>query len=157
MNGATAPLIVFTVLVLAAMVIPVLRTRPRPIVQGPIDDLDAPIAAHAIAEDCAPGHDSDASARRDAQEQQWAAEREAANAEWRARWPNHCSACSGWGGSHHTESHGFRHGAGEQIFDLCEAVPETQCHRCGEQGLSPEGEGPCTRCAWNFDDGLQLQ
>lgn len=73
---------------------------------------------------------------------------------WIEKWPLHCRACGGHGGSTHTEMHGFRYGAGEQIFDVCEELPAEQCHRCGEHGLTEDGEGPCKSCGWNFDDGI---
>lgn len=73
---------------------------------------------------------------------------------WRERWPGHCKACSGWGGSTYTEMHGFNHGNGEQMMDPCDALPDVHtCHRCGASGLNDEGEGPCTACGWNYDDG----
>ncbi len=81
MNASTVPLAVFTLLILAAMGIPLIRTRPRPVRQGRIDTLDPSIAVHTITDDCGPWDDSAESARRDAQERQWAAEREAPNAE----------------------------------------------------------------------------
>lgn len=76
----------------------------------------------------------------------------AQNEQWVAKWPNYCKSCCGWGGSKFTQHHDS--GPGEQMFDLCEALPATQCHRCGEQGLDSEGNGPCKSCGWDFDDGL---
>lgn len=82
------------------------------------------------------------------------AELNAQAAEWRQRWPAHCKACGGWGGTAYTEMHGFKGGSGETIADPCDALPETTCHRCGAaDGLTAEGEGPCRHCGWNYDDG----
>lgn len=74
-------------------------------------------------------------------------------AAWRVKWPHHCKACDGWGGSSFTQSHGP--GPGEQMFDVCEALPNMMtCHRCGKDGLSDtDGEGPCSHCGWDYDDG----
>jgi hypothetical protein len=75
-------------------------------------------------------------------------------AAWREKWPNHCKRCHGWGGSSYEESHGFRGGGSETIFDLCgEDENPLNCHRCGRPGLSEDMEGPCKFCNWNFDDG----
>lgn len=79
---------------------------------------------------------------------------DAYNEAWRAKWPNHCRKCGGWGGFSFTQRHDS--GPGEQMFDLCEAVEDPCiCHRCGEPGLDSDGNGPCTKCGWNYDDGLQ--
>lgn len=87
-------------------------------------------------------------------QEDYAAIKAAAEA-WRAKWPAHCTRCRGWGGFGFTEMHGFTHGAGEQMFDLCDALPDVHtCHRCGAAGLNEEGEGPCTACGWNCDDGV---
>lgn len=73
---------------------------------------------------------------------------------WREKWPHHCKACRGWGGSSYEESHGFKGGGSETIFDLCDAHENVHtCHRCGQPGLSEDMEGPCKFCNWNFDDG----
>jgi len=145
MNQTHWPLLAFTLVALAAMVIPVVRTRARPAVKAPGNLIHQSVMADEASDEW----------MSEAEEKRWIEERDAANAAWRARWPNHCPACRGWGGATHYESHGFRHGTAEQIFDLCDAIPETQCHRCGEHGLTEEGDGPCVRCGWNFDDGLQ--
>ena len=74
---------------------------------------------------------------------------------WIRRWPMHCRSCAGWGGSSFTQHHGYGHT--ENLFELCGAVPERTCHRCGEAGtLSEDGEGPCKSCAWSFDDGIPI-
>lgn len=85
-----------------------------------------------------------------------ASERDAANDEWRGKWPNHCAACGGWGGatSHQSVPYGAT-SASFPVFDVCEALAATQCHRCGQHGLSEDSEGPCSFCDWNFDDGLE--
>lgn len=153
MNQTHWPLIAFTLIALAAMVIPIVRLRARSFSNASAQLVDH--ASNAPSDEWMSDADAEAIAVREVQEKQWIAERDAVNAVWRARWPNHCPACRGWGGAVHHESHGFSHGAAEQIFDLCDAIPETQCHRCGERGLTEEGEGPCARCGWNFDDGLQ--
>jgi hypothetical protein len=71
---------------------------------------------------------------------------------WKARWPNHCTGCQGWGGFVFYQSHGP--GPSEQMFDVCERTEDTaRCHRCGELGLTEDGEGPCALCTWDFDDG----
>lgn len=87
------------------------------------------------------------------------AERIAADAAaWRSAWPRHCRACGGWGGHGFTEMHGFKGGSGEQQFDPCGALenPAT-CHRCGLAGLTEDSEGPCTHCAWDYNDGEPQQ
>lgn len=63
----------------------------------------------------------------------------ARNAAFTSRWPHHCAACGGWGlvGQH----------------DPCEALPETQCHRCGLHGMS--GDSACSFCGWKYDDGIE--
>lgn len=153
MNQTHWPLLAFTLIALAAMVIPIVRLRVRSFSNASAQPVDH--ASNSRPDEWMSDADAEAIAVREAQEKQWIAERDAANAAWRARWPNHCPACRGWGGATHYESHGFRHGAAERIFDLCDAIPETQCHRCGEHGLTDEGEGPCKHCGWDFDDGLQ--
>jgi hypothetical protein len=76
--------------------------------------------------------------------------------EWKAKWPNHCPACGGWGGITFHQSHPYGMGsASEQLFDECQAIENpTTCHRCGEDGLNEDGEGPCKACGWDFDDGV---
>jgi len=67
---------------------------------------------------------------------------------WRDLWPNHCKHCGGWGGAIYPDT---RHEPGG--FDICEALPAEKCHRCGQDGLNEDSEGPCTVCGWNYDDG----
>lgn len=76
------------------------------------------------------------------------------NAEYARLWPHHCKACGGWGGSSFQESHGFKGGGSETIFDPCGSLGDNQCHRCLAEGLSEDGDGPCTACGWNYDDGM---
>lgn len=76
------------------------------------------------------------------------------NAEWVKKWPNYCKTCKGWGGFGYTQSHGP--GLNEQMFDVCDAPEKSEtCHRCGQDGLDADANGPCKHCGWNFDDGLQ--
>jgi len=78
-----------------------------------------------------------------------------AASDWRTRWPKHCAACGGWGGTSYQESHGFRGGGSETIFEPCGAIDNLHtCHRCGHPGLTEDGEGPCTACGWDYDDGV---
>jgi ribosomal protein L37E len=70
------------------------------------------------------------------------------SAAWRARWPHACARCGGWGGRTRFSASRWE----QDDFDLCEALPEVVCHRCGRPGLN-EGEGPCRHCGWNYDDG----
>lgn len=80
---------------------------------------------------------------------------EAAAQAWRRAWSRHCAACGGWGGSSFTEMHGFRGGSGEQMFDPCGAFPNAAtCHRCGQDGLGEDGDGPCKHCGWDYDDEM---
>jgi len=95
----------------------------------------------------------------DAYERELAAEKEHAEAvnkaaaEWDQKWPDHCKSCNGWGGSVFYENHGLP-GVGEAMFDECGAIEDlTICHRCGKHGLNEDGEGPCSECGWNYDDG----
>ena len=73
---------------------------------------------------------------------------------WVQKWPNHCKHCGGWGGFVFYESRGMP-GPGEQMMDPCGAIEWSYiCHRCGEAGLSSDGDGPCSKCGWDYDDGL---
>jgi len=78
--------------------------------------------------------------------------------EWKAKWPNYCRDCDGWGGSTFYESHGLP-GPAERLIEPCECVmAETdgpqKCPRCGELSLDNDGSGPCNNCTWDYDDGL---
>jgi hypothetical protein len=79
-----------------------------------------------------------------------------ANAAWVAAWPNHCPHCSGWG--HRAASQNHVYGsttATESFTEPCQAIEDARtCHRCAAPGLDENGEGPCTACRWNYDDGL---
>jgi hypothetical protein len=77
------------------------------------------------------------------------------NLDFTRKWPDYCTTCGGWGQLCTTEMHGFTHGPGEQVCEPCEGMEPGQCHRCAaKDALSPDGDGPCTECGWNFDDGL---
>lgn len=108
----------------------------------------------------------------EAYEAEMASEREAyqkykiALVEWRARWPNACQSCGGWGGhgySYDPSPAGVSLAPGSmQDFDPCEepgCVSEGFCARCGQPTLSEipgvfeEGQGPCKDCGWNYNDG----
>jgi len=78
-----------------------------------------------------------------------------ANKEWNERWPNACKKCEGAGGSSYIEMHGFKHGAGEQMFDTCACVDDGICPRCGFSMDNSEGDEtiPCKLCGWNWGKG----
>jgi len=78
-----------------------------------------------------------------------------AAAEWVLKWPNHCKACGGWGGSTFLQSHPYGMGsASESLFEQCSAIEKYEtCHRCGQDGLTEDGNGPCRFCGWDYDDG----
>lgn len=72
---------------------------------------------------------------------------------WEKAWPHHCKSCYGKGGESWTEMHGFKHGAGEQMYDICEdCVGKGNCPRCGATSwpLDNEEETPCSTCNWNW-------
>jgi len=68
--------------------------------------------------------------------------------EWRAKWPNACDECGGWVGFHTRGTYDS-----PPDFDPCEREPAEECHRCGEIGLDEDGNGPCSKCGWNYNDG----
>jgi hypothetical protein len=71
---------------------------------------------------------------------------------WKARWPNHCKACGGWGVFQEAATE-----TGEVTLTLCDALPAGTCHRCGDpQGidLDDETHPQCRSCGWNYDDGV---
>jgi hypothetical protein len=74
---------------------------------------------------------------------------------WEARWPNACKSCYGRGGHGWTEMHGFTHGAGEQMYDICSCVEQGNCPRCGTVAWSVDNEieTPCPTCGWNWCKG----
>lgn len=70
-------------------------------------------------------------------------------ATWTAKWPDFCTSCEGAGAFH------FNGNRDEPpSTEPCdECTWKGICPRCGEPGLtSEEGDGPCTFCAWNYDD-----
>lgn len=75
--------------------------------------------------------------------------------EWRGKWPKHCRSCGGWGGKNHVQSQPYGSAtAGESLLDPCAATTDARiCHRCGKEGLTVDGDGPCQHCGWDFDDG----
>ena len=78
-----------------------------------------------------------------------------AQREWIALWAGYCVKCSGAGVHITYESHGFKGGGREQLQDPCSHCTENGiCARCGAQGLTVDGEGPCTFCKWDYDDAL---
>lgn len=82
---------------------------------------------------------------------EYAAKAKAHNEAWRSKWPNHCTRCGGTGGQ---VMRNYPHAPDD--FDLCprgEQNPEL-CHRCGQNGLNADAEGPCKFCGWNYDDAL---
>jgi hypothetical protein len=69
---------------------------------------------------------------------------------WKARWPNYCRACGGWGVFQQVDP-----ALGETTLTLCLALPEGTCHRCG--ALDPENavlSRGCQECGWDHDDGI---
>ncbi|WP_422928596.1 hypothetical protein [Singulisphaera sp. PoT] len=82
-------------------------------------------------------------------------------AAWDARWPNHCKACGGTGGSssaYDPSPAGVSLSPGHFYdFEPCEACAGSGiCPRCGTAGLTSEergddstGDGPCSACGWN--------
>lgn len=84
-----------------------------------------------------------------------AVELKAQQAAWRARWPNHCKACRGWGLTSFSQRHAV--GYTEEVAEPCDHQVDLQaCHRCGQPGLDLNSEGPCRFCGWNFDDGTPM-
>jgi hypothetical protein len=78
-------------------------------------------------------------------------------AAWRAKWPNYCKACRGWGGSHYPDTGPSYSCGGEPGgFDLCEAQPEDTCHRCGGELTDDQinRDPHCAKCGWSWDDGV---
>ena len=73
-----------------------------------------------------------------------------ANAAWTARWRKHCTVCNGWGGFSTLLADAY-----SGNFTWCTALDTERCHRCGEPGLDGQGKGPCSLCAWNYDDGME--
>lgn len=63
-------------------------------------------------------------------------------AEWRERWPNHCSHCGGFG-----ESSGPRL---SYDWEPCGCVLDGVCPRCGDGNLGDDDKVPCSSCRWNW-------
>jgi hypothetical protein len=78
-----------------------------------------------------------------------------ANQAWHARWPKACTKCEGAGGEMYTEMHGFKHGPGEQIFDICICIEHGLCPRCSFLAWPYEDdlEHECPTCHWNHGKG----
>ncbi len=78
-------------------------------------------------------------------------------AEWAAKWPAHCRSCGGWGG-HWYPATGPSYSCGGEPggFDLCGALPEGTCHRCGAaDAVDEESEAKCRVCGWIWgEDGI---
>jgi len=77
-----------------------------------------------------------------------------ANKAWHKRWPNACK-CEGAGGYGYVEMHGFKHGAGEHMWDTCTCVLDGFCPRCNARVWPEdmEDEWPCPECGWNWGKG----
>jgi hypothetical protein len=74
---------------------------------------------------------------------------------WKARWPNHCKACGGWGVFQRADHD--PPDSGEIPLKLCDALPPGACHRCGAPGgidLQNRLSRGCRECGWEFDDGV---
>jgi hypothetical protein len=80
---------------------------------------------------------------------------EEAIAAFKAKWPDHCKICGGWGLFEFHETHGFKHGPYERFTEPCQELPEGSCHRCGLPDMIIEDQ-PCKNCGWHFDDGVPL-
>jgi hypothetical protein len=89
------------------------------------------------------------------------------NEAWKAKWPNYCRKCGGWGLIGEPPSTPEDPGP-----DPCDAFgEEDRCHRCGgelEPVYSEAGDpenGPrldidswkCKACSWSWDDGLMQE
>jgi hypothetical protein len=81
-------------------------------------------------------------------------------AAWKARWPNHCKACGGWGVFRrvsHKPGEIAGHESGEITLRLCDALPSGTCHRCGASdgiNVADELSRGCRYCGWDYDDGV---
>ena len=76
-------------------------------------------------------------------------------AAWKARWPNHCKACGGWGVFQRADHEPNE--SGEITLRLCDAVPPGTCHRCGAPDgidVADELSRGCRCCGWDYDDGV---
>jgi hypothetical protein len=68
---------------------------------------------------------------------------------WLERWPKFCGDCNGAGAFH---DWGDRYTPPSD--EPCECTMAGRCARCGAQGLTEDGDGPCTACGWNYDDSV---
>ena len=76
-------------------------------------------------------------------------------AAWKARWPNHCKACGGWGVFQRADHEPNE--SGEITLKLCDALPPGTCHRCGAPDGIDAADGlsrGCRYCGWDYDDGV---
>lgn len=79
---------------------------------------------------------------------------------WLSEWPDYCRHCHGQGAHYYTfdpSPTGVSLSAGTmEDAEPCDQCTEQGiCARCGKAGLDPEtGEGPCSHCGWNYDDGV---
>ena len=87
--------------------------------------------------------------------QEWciaeAARVEPLTAAWKARWPNHCPKCLGYGG--HSFQQGHPYGsttAYETLWDCCECIDNAKCPRCGHQHDEDWNGESCTACGWDL-------
>lgn len=84
------------------------------------------------------------------------ADAEVARGLYRARWPNHCRSCNGWGGrvtEYDPSPPGVSLGPGTMMdFDPCpDCYAHFTCPRCTLREAWPDdsdGDGPCRRCGW---------
>jgi hypothetical protein len=76
-------------------------------------------------------------------------------AAWKARWPNYCKACGGWGVFQRADHEPNE--SGEITLKLCDALPPGTCHRCGAPDgidVADELSRGCRYCGWDYDDGV---
>ena len=74
---------------------------------------------------------------------------------WKARWPNYCKACGGWGVFQRADHEPNE--SGEITLKLCDALPPGTCHRCGAPDGIDAADGlsrGCRYCGWDYDDGV---
>jgi hypothetical protein len=84
-------------------------------------------------------------------------EREQQRAEWRAKWPHHCTKCEGAGGFDYPGSWDD-----PPDYEPCDCVLDNMCPRCGKRSIVwlvtstwmfynfiPDGDTPfCASCGW---------
>lgn len=71
-------------------------------------------------------------------------------------WPNHCSACGGWGGKisfYDPSPAGVALAPGTmQDFDTCPSCIENgKCSRCGQQTFTSDEVTSCTGCGFDLN------